>query len=407
MGNDVLSPFSFYGGKAKMAPIICSMLDYDNTDIYIEPYGGAARVLLNKPKHKQEIYNDFGTGLYAFFDAMGRPELSGQVISALSDIVPSEEVFLEMRDYKMEQESTLKDCMKEQFRRIVYGCKMKYGTDELNRLHRCVLREDYNETIRLVLSVLNKGTLKEREERLAFIRFGSSYAQYRSLIKGKLGQAFDAEWNKAVAAGLTVKENREKLKESFIHEHISNKETLKELAESVMWEYGEDVSVDKVKLAVATFVTYYMSRDGMGKDYSVAKGSLKAYHRQLLKLKDVAERMEDVAVMQLDAYHLVCCYCDNERAMLYLDPSYLNPEDIEKNLGEGIYNRSSDYKDHERLAELIQDAKAKIIISNYDVPPYKDYLNEAHGWRRNEYETTTGVGSKKNNLRTEVIWCNY
>lgn len=407
MSNDVLSPFSFYGGKARMAPIICSMLDYDNTDIYLEPFGGAARVLLNKPKHKQELYNDFGAGLYAFFDAMGRPELSGQVISTLFEIVPSEEIFHEMRDYKLEHESTLMEYMKEQFRRTVYECKKKYGTEELNRLHRCVLHEEYNGIIELTRSILVKGTLQEKEERLAFIHFGLTYAQYRSIVKEQLGQAFDKEWEDAVSAGTAIRGDREKLKNAFIHEQISNEETLKELAESFMDDYGADERMDKVKMAVATFVTYYMSRDGMGKHYSDAKSSLDAYHRQLIRLKDVAERMEDVAVMQLDAIHLLCCYCDNERAMIYLDPSYLDPEDIEKNLGEGIYNRSSDFQDHELLATLIQNAKAKIILSNYDVSPYKDYLDETHGWRRIEFETTTSVGGKEDNLRTEVIWRNY
>lgn len=205
MSNDVLSPFSFYGGKARMAPIICSMLDYDNTDIYLEPFGGAARVLLNKPKHKQELYNDFGAGLYAFFDAMGRPELSGQVISALFEIVPSEEIFHEMRDYKLEHESTLMEYMKEQFRRTVYECKKKYGTEELNRLHRCVLHEEYNGIIELTRSILVKGTLQEKEERLAFIHFGLTYAQYRSIVKEQLGQAFDKEWEDAVSAGAAIR----------------------------------------------------------------------------------------------------------------------------------------------------------------------------------------------------------
>ena len=44
-----------------------------------------------------------------------------------------------------------------------------------------------------------------------------------------------------------------------------------------MDDYGADERMDKVKMAVATFVTYYMSRDGMGKHYSDAKSSLDAY----------------------------------------------------------------------------------------------------------------------------------
>ncbi len=132
-----------------------------------------------------------------------------------------------------------------------------------------------------------------------------------------------------------------------------------------------------------------------------------AYYRQLVKLKDVAERMEGVDVRQLDAIFLTKEYCENERAMIYLDPSYLNPEDTDKDLGKNVYNRSYDYGDHEKLAKAIQNAKAHILLSNYDVAPYNIYLDEEHGWKRMEFETTTGVGSKKNNLRTEVLWYDY
>ncbi len=47
--DKTLSAFNYYGGKARMAPLICDLLDYDTTDIYIEPFGGGARTLLNKP----------------------------------------------------------------------------------------------------------------------------------------------------------------------------------------------------------------------------------------------------------------------------------------------------------------------------------------------------------------------
>ena len=58
----VLSPFPYYGGKARMCGRICSLLDYDTTELYIEPFGGGCRTLLNKRRHAEEIYNDFSYG---------------------------------------------------------------------------------------------------------------------------------------------------------------------------------------------------------------------------------------------------------------------------------------------------------------------------------------------------------
>ena len=77
-----------------------------------------------------------------------------------------------------------------------------------------------------------------------------------------------------------------------------------------------------------------------------------------------------------------------------------------KNLGE-IYARSFGYVDQERFLQCIQNAKCSMMVSNYDLALYNKYLNERTGWRREEFITTTSVGGKMDNSRTEVIWYNY
>lgn len=417
MGMDVLSPFSFYGGKAKMAPLICSMLDYDNTDIYIEPFGGACRVLLNKPRHKQEIYNDFGAGLYEFFNCMSKPEHSAQVISALYDLVPSEEVFHEMRDYKIEHETELTDYMVQQFKKFVYRCNRKYTAQGLSRLHSCISQKEYADIISISKDVLRNGVIQDKGEEEQLKCYLRLYETYWGMVKEEYitaykiaEKAFDKEWNtKALTAQKNGKVIRgSKAQHKHIASHTAALHVIGEMTADTLISNGAESTLDSVKMAVATFASYYMSRDGMGLDYSEAKcRSWDAYYRQLVKLEDVAARMEDVAVMQLDAKMLTAVYCQNSRAMIYLDPSYLNPEDTSKDLGKGIYNRSFDYELHEELALLIREADAKIILSNYDTEPYKSILDEKHGWKRMEFETTTGVGNKKDNLRTEVLWYNY
>ena len=410
MEMDVLSPFSFYGGKAKMAPLICRMLDYENTDIYIEPFGGACRVLLNKPRHEFEMYNDFGIGLYEFFSCMSRPELSEKVISALYDIIPSKEVFQEMRDYKIEHESELTDYMKMQFKTFVYECNRKYRSKDLSRLHSQIMKKEYKDIIEISRKVLKGNMLQKKEERL-LRHYVELYEEYWEMAKkdyksayAKAGRAFDKAWKQTELKG-----NRDR------HRHTASHNAallaIEDKTGDILVSNGGEATMDSVDMAVATFASYYLSRDGMGKAYSETKGSsIDAYYRQLAKLDDVADRFQGVRVTQFDALWLVAKYSQLENAMLYLDPSYLSTEDEEKkkkDLGKGIYNRSFDYDMHESLALLIQDAEAHIIVSNYDVEPYKSLLTEEHGWKRMEFPTTTSVGGKKGNFRTEVLWYNY
>ncbi len=58
----------YFGGKARLASKIIRFLPYnDHTNIYCEPFGGGGSVLLNKPPHPIEVYNDRNEALTALF----------------------------------------------------------------------------------------------------------------------------------------------------------------------------------------------------------------------------------------------------------------------------------------------------------------------------------------------------
>ncbi len=59
----------WFGGKHRLAPKIIQLIPQDHT-IYCEPFGGAASVLLNKPRSKVEVYNDLNEGLYSLFTVL-------------------------------------------------------------------------------------------------------------------------------------------------------------------------------------------------------------------------------------------------------------------------------------------------------------------------------------------------
>jgi site-specific DNA-adenine methylase len=104
--NKTLGAIPYYGGKRKMAPLIVSMLDYNTTDIYMEIFGGGGAVLLNKPNHKLEIYNDGGKGVATLFELLANDMTASEIaensdrdtakdlIEELCKIEATEEVFL-------------------------------------------------------------------------------------------------------------------------------------------------------------------------------------------------------------------------------------------------------------------------------------------------------------------------
>lgn len=58
----------YYGGKWKLAPWIISF--FPEHDSYVEPCGGAASVLLQKPRSKLETYNDLDGNVVNFFQVL-------------------------------------------------------------------------------------------------------------------------------------------------------------------------------------------------------------------------------------------------------------------------------------------------------------------------------------------------
>jgi DNA adenine methylase len=68
-----LSAFPYVGGKTRLVDWVTDHLPNHTT--YVEPFGGSAAVLLNKPRSAIEVYNDLDRDIVQFFEiARDRPD---------------------------------------------------------------------------------------------------------------------------------------------------------------------------------------------------------------------------------------------------------------------------------------------------------------------------------------------
>lgn len=70
----------YHGGKFRLASWLLPLMPAHTT--YVEPFGGAAGVLLQKPRVYSEVYNDLDGDVVNFFSVLRDPEQRRQLIEA-------------------------------------------------------------------------------------------------------------------------------------------------------------------------------------------------------------------------------------------------------------------------------------------------------------------------------------
>ena len=94
-----LSVVGMYGAKKRFCKYINTLMPHD-IEIYIEPFGGSASVLLNKPRHKTEIYNDISNSLCTMFRVLSSSDKADKFMICLYELEVNETVFQECKEYK-------------------------------------------------------------------------------------------------------------------------------------------------------------------------------------------------------------------------------------------------------------------------------------------------------------------
>ena len=363
MRKNVLSVIPYYGGKSKMNDLLVDMLDYDNTDIYIEPFAGGARTLLNKPRHKLEYMNDLSTGIKALFTVLSKEDTAKQLMDFLYNTSYTKEWFNWALDYR----NSIEDNSIGEIKRQMISFIDKVSPD----LWKEFKRKSSIVNIDNALKEMDISTDVRKRAKVLLLKYLS--------LKG-----------------------RQDLQELTFNEAFNN------------------IDYNQIEHAAATFIVYQMSRDAMGKYFS--KLSFKdddAYHNRVDNLLEASYRLKGVKVLALDAYDFFNDDEDspinNPDVMFYCDPTYLSEADVDtyikskEDYNPGIvYKNYWTYSEHESFLKKIQMAQCKMLVSNYRdrTSLYDRYLNSDFGWKSLEYETVTTVGRGAKS-RTEVLWYNY
>lgn len=415
-----LSIAPYFGGKSKMAHFIIQRLNYDDSDIFITPFGGMCRVLLNKPRHQVEYYNDYSYALNALIGILANPTQATELIHRIGNET----------EYSME-------CFNHH-KAIFDNVEVDIEVQERGKLKNLLIENK-------VISAVSANTFVDyliRDAMYENVNLPHSKCdivlQALDMLKAKLSvqkeKTFRLKFEKLLSNCISLKRQKD---EYGILERTAD-----------MGEWVSDMD-----LAIATYVVFQQSRDGMGQVWSSVKfKSDFEYKKRINHLFTCAERLEGVHTLQIDAidyfrkwnttdtdtgaiksFNLMNGMMDNPKVMMYCDPSYISPESERKllegidlgeeslsdailkkyqgkkepvNLGK-IYAMSFGYEEQEHFLKCIQKAKCRIMVSNYNLALYDKYLTPDFGWRKEEFETTTTVGGKAENSRVEVIWYNY
>lgn len=134
--SDVTRPvLRWHGGKWRLAPWVIS--HFPRHRVYVEPFGGAASVLMRKDPSAAEVYNDLDRGAVNLFRVMQDPVLAARLIELLR-LTP-----FARDEYRLACEPT--DGPVEKARRLVIRAFMGFGSNahnERGRYFRASVRAD-------------------------------------------------------------------------------------------------------------------------------------------------------------------------------------------------------------------------------------------------------------------------
>ena len=183
-------------------------------------------------------------------------------------------------------------------------------------------------------------------------------------------------------------------REEFLQTRNDN-ETLSDLERARRFLVEAMMSINGVLAGNKGGFSYSNSYSRLGKEARVSR-----WKNFPKRLSDVASRLRDVRIENLDAIKLLEKFVNRPATLVYIDPPYLMDR------YSGYVNDAREEEFHIALLKLCNRAKCMILISGYENPVYEEFLSPARGWKKKIISTHTTSASGKKVHREEVVWIN-
>lgn len=166
-----------------------------------------------------------------------------------------------------------------------------------------------------------------------------------------------------------------------------------------------------VEKAVAFFIRYRMSRQGLGQDFATVSVNrtrrgmceqVSSWLSAIEGLPDVTHRLQTVLVECRPAIDLIKSL-DSPNTFFYLDPPYLISTRVA-----GSYAYEMTDADHQELLTTLADIKGKFLLSGYPSEMYSTWEASLPHVTHSDISVPAHSSSATSKSdRTEVLWKNY
>lgn len=121
LSREITQPvMRYHGGKYRMADWIIG--HFPDHRCYVEPFGGAASVLMRKPRAYAEVYNDMDSEIVNVFRCLRDPDLCARLIEQLKLTPYSRE------EFEVAQDESGTACPIERARRTLFRAQSGFGS---------------------------------------------------------------------------------------------------------------------------------------------------------------------------------------------------------------------------------------------------------------------------------------